>query len=63
MISKLKLPIVVVVMFLCLPIQSQKMKYLALGDSYTIGEEVAVKKNWPNRLVKFLNKDGFEFAH
>ncbi len=35
--------------------QSQKLKYLALGDSYTIGESVLEVDRWPNQLVKSLN--------
>ena len=30
------------------------MKYLALGDSYTIGELVASKENFPNQTVSLL---------
>ncbi|HET8573714.1 MAG TPA: GDSL-type esterase/lipase family protein [Edaphocola sp.] len=32
------------------------MKYLALGDSYTIGELVAAKDNFPNQLAGILKK-------
>ncbi|MBK9592012.1 MAG: SGNH/GDSL hydrolase family protein [Crocinitomicaceae bacterium] len=32
--------------------------YLALGDSYTIGEGVAVIDSWPYQLVKKLNAKG-----
>lgn len=32
--------------------------YLALGDSYTIGEGVAVTDSWPYQLVKKLNAKG-----
>ena len=31
--------------------------YLAWGDSYTIGESVAVSECWPNQLVDRLNDD------
>lgn len=40
--------------------QSQQ-SYLALGDSYTIGEGVANEDNWPSLLVKQLNNEGFNF--
>lgn len=30
------------------------MRYLALGDSYTIGEGVAEQDRWPNQLVRLL---------
>lgn len=36
------------------------MKYLALGDSYTIGEQVAYDDNFPNALVKMANEDDLE---
>ena len=38
-------------------IQSTK-SFLALGDSYTIGEGVASTETWPALLVKALNKNG-----
>jgi hypothetical protein len=31
--------------------------FLALGDSYTIGEGVDEHSRWPNQLVAELNKD------
>ena len=36
--------------------------YLALGDSYTIGESVAEEKQWPRQLVAQLNKKGMTLA-
>jgi len=33
-------------------------RYLALGDSYTIGEGVAPHERWPNQLVNLLQKNG-----
>ena len=33
------------------------MKYLALGDSYTIGELVAAKDNFPHQLAEILKKN------
>lgn len=35
------------------------VKYLALGDSYTIGESVAVNSRWPVQLVGALRKQGY----
>ena len=35
-------------------VQPQPLRYLALGDSYTIGESVAVAQRWPNQLVDSL---------
>ncbi|HEU4813438.1 MAG TPA: SGNH/GDSL hydrolase family protein [Xanthomonadaceae bacterium] len=34
------------------------MKYLALGDSYTIGEGVPAEGRWPTRLAQLLREDG-----
>lgn len=45
-----------------LPIESApKKKYLALGDSYTIGEAVAENERWPNQLVDALANQGVHF--
>ena len=35
--------------------------YLALGDSYTIGEQVEAKENFPNRVVTILQGNGLAF--
>jgi lysophospholipase L1-like esterase len=34
------------------------IRYLALGDSYTIGEAVSEKDRWPNQLVRLLDSEG-----
>ncbi len=34
--------------------------YLALGDSYTIGESVLVKERWPHQLAKLLEAEGIQ---
>ncbi len=36
------------------------MRYLALGDSYTIGEGVAPGDRWPVRLVDALRREGID---
>jgi lysophospholipase L1-like esterase len=36
--------------------------YLALGDSYTIGESVDAEDNFPNKTVSLLNKDKSLFS-
>jgi lysophospholipase L1-like esterase len=36
------------------------LRYLALGDSYTIGERVSVKHRWPNQLAKLLGAEGIQ---
>jgi len=38
-----------------MPMQKKEFKFLALGDSYTIGESVAEQDSWPNQLAKKLN--------
>lgn len=35
--------------------------YLALGDSYTIGEQVPFAENFPNQTIQLLRKTGFAF--
>jgi lysophospholipase L1-like esterase len=36
----------------------REIRYLALGDSYTIGESVAEKERWPNQLATLINPAG-----
>jgi len=38
------------------------LTYLALGDSYTIGEQVPFERNFPNQLVALLRTSGVECA-
>lgn len=40
----------------------RRMTYLALGDSYTIGEGVQPADRWPVQLAGLLRKKGFEVA-
>ena len=40
---------------------SSPITYLALGDSYTIGESVTDSLRWPNQLVAVLNQNGRKF--
>ena len=44
------------------PLQKKAYTYLALGDSYTIGEKVPPEENFPNQAISILRKKGFEFA-
>ncbi len=37
-------------------------RFLALGDSYTIGEAVAPEERWPERLAARLREEGFDLA-
>jgi lysophospholipase L1-like esterase len=36
--------------------------YLALGDSYTIGEAVLLQESFPYQTVQFMRKAGFDFC-
>lgn len=36
------------------------IRYLALGNSYTIGESVAENKRWPNQLAAMLSEQGIQ---
>ncbi len=38
------------------------LRYLALGDSYTIGEGVEPAERWPHRLAELLAADGLPLA-
>jgi lysophospholipase L1-like esterase len=40
----------------------QPMKYLALGDSYTIGERVSEAARWPHQLADSLTKRGMSIS-
>jgi lysophospholipase L1-like esterase len=42
--------------------QTKQKKFLALGDSYTIGESVAENERWPVLLCKALDAKGLNFA-
>lgn len=35
------------------------LSYLALGDSYSIGEQVSKEESWPVQLTGFLNQQGY----
>lgn len=61
--QKFRLTIIFIILFqLKAFMQTSSYKYLALGDSYTIGEKVEEKDNFPNQTVQILNesKKGFE---
>jgi len=40
----------------------QKHTFLALGDSYTIGESVSESERWPMQLVAMFNKKGKNYT-
>ncbi|NEV93919.1 SGNH/GDSL hydrolase family protein [Psychroflexus sp. YR1-1] len=37
----------------------EPIRYLALGDSYTLGEKVAKAESWPYQLTAYLNSEGY----
>ena len=41
---------------------STKLRYLALGDSYTIGESVTENERWPMQLIAKLNATGGNYV-
>ena len=50
-------------LFCCLTIscaQKNSISYLALGDSYTIGEAVSEDQRWPVQLTEKLNEAGIK---
>lgn len=42
------------------PDAKKTITYLALGDSYTIGEKVPAADNFPNQIVQLLRKQGLD---
>ena len=43
------------------PRQKNAYTYLAIGDSYTIGEKVKPEENFPNQAVDILREQGLDF--
>lgn len=43
-------------------IEEDPVRYLALGDSYTIGESVEVPQRWPMQLAEKLRQGGVEIG-
>lgn len=41
----------------------EPIRYLALGDSYTIGEKVAEHESWPYQLSSYLNSEGYNIKN
>lgn len=46
----------------CAPLTERPLRYLALGDSYTIGESVTEAERWPVQLVAALREQGVNIA-
>lgn len=45
-----------------IPSSQKAYTYLALGDSYTIGEKVVAEENFPSQTVRLLRKEGRKMA-
>lgn len=43
---------------MCAQIKNEPLQYLALGDSYTIGESVTEQERWPVQLAALLTEQG-----
>jgi lysophospholipase L1-like esterase len=62
----MKLPLIFLSSILMIPAMAQmldpseKIKFLALGDSYTIGESVPEDQRWPVQLISALRRKGFK---
>ena len=41
--------------------KNDKKKFLALGDSYTVGEGIPDSLSWPNQLITEINKNKIHF--
>lgn len=41
---------------------TEGLRYLALGDSYTIGESVPITQTWPVQLAELLRTEGIEVS-
>src|SRR5436190_2798769 len=44
------------------PMISHSLRFLALGDSYTIGESVSEKERWPVQLAAKLRESGIDIG-
>jgi len=44
------------------PVYVGKLRFLALGDSYTIGESVASSERWPMQLAARVRGDGIDLS-
>jgi lysophospholipase L1-like esterase len=58
----LKLAAGIIFVMSSIPANGQQLKYLALGDSYTIGESVTEAERWPNQLADTLRKKNQDYG-
>jgi lysophospholipase L1-like esterase len=54
--------IVVLAVISCKTDRKEEISYLALGDSYTIGESVDTTLRWPVQLAEEFKKEGFKIT-
>ncbi len=50
----------VFIAFITFSSMAQSTTYLALGDSYTIGESVPIERRWPVQLVNRMQSEGLD---
>jgi len=60
--NKFQILSIVVFVFTFGTMNAQAIKYLALGDSYTIGESVVEEERWPMQLMEALNQKGYDVS-
>lgn len=61
-LSLLKLAAAIIFFMSFTSAEGQQLKYLALGDSYTIGESVTEAERWPNQLADTLRKKSRDYG-
>ena len=47
----------------CQKMSEKTYSYLALGDSYTIGESVPGNENFPSQVIDLIRKEGYSFSN
>ncbi len=62
MVTKLSIKITLFLIFCGGILTVKAQTYLALGDSYTIGESVAESERYPMQLVEKLNQKGVKYS-
>jgi len=53
--------LLIIIVAMKFPHVQKTYTYLALGDSYTIGEKVTAEENFPNQVIQLLKEKDFDF--